>query len=394
MSSPIATTTPAARVVDKDTATRCNLRLAKAKTSLVLGHPFVGSIALNLPTVLTYDIPTAATNGKRIAYNPDFMAKLSDEELLFLVAHECMHPMLEHNYRRLGRNARKWNHAADYVINQLLTEEKIGKMPSMGLLNAGLYAAGGGTSDGIYALLPEDDDNGDGGGDGGGDGAPGPLDDCEDAPGDPAEVAQAQAEMKVQVAQAAQAARMMGKLSAGLARLVGEILQPKVDWRDVLAKFLHKAKTDVRSFARFNRRLLPQGLYLPSISGEAMGEVVVAVDCSGSISGRTIAQFAAEIASIRDELCPSRINVFYFDSQVSHTESYGPDDTLDIKPHGGGGTAFSPVFRKIDDLGIEPVACVFLTDLCCDDFGPAPDYPVLWVSTDAGTAPFGEIVLM
>jgi predicted metal-dependent peptidase len=370
------------------------LRLAKAKTSLVLGHPFVGSIALNLPTVLTYDIPTAATNGKRIAYNPDFMAKLSDEELLFLVAHECMHPMLEHNYRRLGRNARKWNHAADYVINQLLTEEKIGKMPSMGLLNAGLYAAGGGTSDGIYALLPEDDDNGDGGGDGGGDGAPGPLDDCEDAPGDPAEVAQAQAEMKVQVAQAAQAARMMGKLSAGLARLVGEILQPKVDWRDVLAKFLHKAKTDVRSFARFNRRLLPQGLYLPSISGEAMGEVVVAVDCSGSISGRTIAQFAAEIASIRDELCPSRINVFYFDSQVSHTESYGPDDTLDIKPHGGGGTAFSPVFRKIDDLGIEPVACVFLTDLCCDDFGPAPDYPVLWVSTDAGTAPFGEIVLM
>jgi predicted metal-dependent peptidase len=376
------------RPVSKADQTRLNLKLAKAKTALVLAHPFIGSIALNLPTVLTYTVKTAATNGKRIAYNPDFIEALSDDELKFLVAHECMHPMLEHNYRRMGRNHGKWNHAADYVINQLLTNEGIGKMPAMGLLNPSLYAAGGMTSDGIYDLLPETgDDDGDGS-------EPGPLDDCEDAPGDPAEVAQAQAEMRVQVAQAAQAARMMGKLSAGMARLVDEILQPRVDWRDVLAKFLHRAKVDTRSFARFNRRLLPQGIYAPSISGEAMGEIVVAVDCSGSISPKVIAQFAAEIASIREEVCPSRINVLYFDSEVSHVDQYGPDDALDIRPHGGGGTAFSPVFRKIDDLGIEPVACVFLTDLCCDDFGPAPGYPVLWVSTDAGSAPFGEVVLM
>jgi predicted metal-dependent peptidase len=86
--------------------------------------------------------------------------------------------------------------------------------------------------------------------------------------------------------------------------------------------------------------------------------------------------------------------VVYFDSEVSHYESYGADDELDIKPHGGGGTAFSPVFEYMLEHNIEPVAVVFLTDLCCNDFGDEPSCPVLWVSTDEGTAPFGEVVLM
>ena len=86
--------------------------------------------------------------------------------------------------------------------------------------------------------------------------------------------------------------------------------------------------------------------------------------------------------------------MLYFDSEVSHVESYGSDDTLDIKPHGGGGTDFAPVFAKIIELGIDPVAIVFLTDLCCSSFGDQPDAPVLWVSTDRGTAPFGEVVEM
>ena len=73
-------------------------RLSKAKTSLILEHPFIGSVALNMPMELSDSIPTAATNGKRVLYNPDFIEPLTDEELEFLVAHECMHPMLEHNY--------------------------------------------------------------------------------------------------------------------------------------------------------------------------------------------------------------------------------------------------------------------------------------------------------
>jgi predicted metal-dependent peptidase len=364
-------------------------KLAKAKTALILEHPFVGTIALSMPFEFDESIKTAATNGKRIKFNPEFVDSLTDEEVKFLVAHECFHPMLEHNFRRGDRQHKKWNVAADYVINKLLTDESIGRMPKMGLHDPNIYNAGHGTSEGIYNILPDMPDDGSGPGDPGN-----ALDDCEDGDGSPAEQQQQQAEWKVKVAQAAQAAKMMGKMSANMQRLVDEVLQPKVDWREVMQKFLVKARTDQRSFSRFNRRFIAQGLYLPSVSGEQMGEVCFAVDCSGSIDQKTVNQFAAEIKRVKEDLMPERIHVLYFDSEVSHVESYEQHDDLDIKPHGGGGTDFAPVFEKIIELGINPVAVVFLTDLCCNSFGDQPDAPVLWVTTDPGKAPFGEVVEM
>lgn len=364
-------------------------RLAKAKTSLILEHPFVGSIAMRMPFELSRDIPTAATNGKRVVFNPDFLDTLTDEEVKFLAAHECFHPMLEHIFRRGDRQRKRWNMAGDYVINQLLTDEGIGKMPKVGLLDRNIYNAGGGTSEGIYNVLPDMPGDGSGAGEPGG-----PMDDCEDAEGSPAEQAQQQAEMKVSVAQAAQAAKMMGKLSAGMRRLVDEVLQPAVDWRDVLRRFVQKCKSDSRTWARPNRRFVSQGLYLPSVTGETLGELLFAVDCSGSIGQREISQFAAEIQFVKDDMQPSKIHVVYFDSRVSHYESYERDDALDIKPHGGGGTDFAPVFEYMREHQIDPVACVFLTDLCCSSFGDEPDCPVLWVSNHDDEAPFGEVVMM
>lgn len=366
---------------------RIDRLLAKARTALVLEHPFIGNVALNMPFVKDYTCRTAWTNGKRIGYNPHFIDSLNDEERKFVVAHECLHPMLEHTFRRGGRHHKKWNQAGDYVINKLLKDEGIGKLVKGCLDNDQLHQAGGGTTDGIYNLLPEPDDDGN-------NGHGEPLDDCRDTEGSPADQAQAEAEWKVRVAQAAQAAKMMGKMSAGMQRLVDDVLQPKVDWREVLRKFVEKCKSDQRSWARPNRRFLSQGLYLPSVSGESLGEIAIAVDCSGSIDQETISQFAAEIRTIKEDGNPTKIHVVYFDSEVSHYESYGRDDDLDIKPHGGGGTAFSPVFTYFAEHDIDPVACIFLTDLCCNDFGDMPNYPVLWVSTDEGTAPFGEVVLM
>jgi len=364
-------------------------RISKAKTALILEHPFIGSVALNMPMSIDNSVPTAATNGKRVLFNEEFCNGLSDEELKFLVAHECMHPMLEHNFRRGERNAYKWNQAADYVINKLLTDEGIGKMPEQGLLDDNIYKQGGGTSDGIFNLLPDTPEDGQGNG-----GQGQPLDSCEDGQGSPAEVSQQQAEWKVKVAQAAQSAKMMGKMSAGLERLVDAILKPKVDWRDVLQRFVVKCRSDQRSWARPNRRFLSQGLYLPSVSGESLGEIAFAVDCSGSIDQDEINQFASEISTVWQDQRPTKVHVIYFDSEVSHYDEFGQDDEPVVKPHGGGGTAFSPVFKYMMEHGIEPVACIFLTDLCCDDFGDAPDYPVLWVSTHDDKAPFGEVVMM
>lgn len=358
-------------------------RIIKARTALVLEHPFIGSIALNMPFRFDDRIPTAATNGKEIIYNPRFVEESTDENLKFLVAHECFHPMLEHNFRRGERNPRKWNQAGDYVINQMLSDEGIGKMYSFALHNPQLYQAGNGTTDGIYNLLPDEQDDGND-----------PLDDCLDGNGSPAEQAQQAAEWKVKVAQAAQAAKMMGKLSTNMERFVGDILQPKVDWRDVLRRFVEKCRNDTRSFARPNRRFISQGLYMPSVSGEQLGEMAFAIDCSGSIDQATIDQFAAEIRSVKEEGNPSALHLIYFDSQVCHYDKFGRDDELSVSIHGGGGTAFSPVFEYMQANAIEPVATIFLTDLCCNDFGEAPEHPVLWVSTYADEAPFGEVVLM
>jgi predicted metal-dependent peptidase len=357
-------------------------RLAKAKTGLILQHPFVGSVALGMPMRLDDTIPTACTNGKEIRFNPDFLDTLTDEQVTFLVAHECFHPMLDHVYRRHGRDPMKWNKAADYVINQLLIDEKIGKFIEGGCLDRNIYHAGGGTSDGIYNILPE-----------GSEGAPGgPGADIEDASGSPAEQAQEQAEWRVKVAQAAQAAKMMGKLSANMQRFIDETLHPKVDWRDVLRRFVEKCKTDMRSFSRPNRRFLSQGLYLPSVTGESLGEIAIAIDCSGSITDRVLNEFAAEVRSVKEDGDPSALHIIYFDSKVCHYDRFGRDDTLHIEPHGGGGTAFSPVFRFMDEHDIQPIATVFLTDLYCNDFGDAPEHPVLWVSNGDDEAPWGEVV--
>jgi predicted metal-dependent peptidase len=366
-------------------------RLIKARTSLVLEHPFVGMIALNMPQILddTLDPPTACTNGKQVRYHPEFVKSLTDEELKFLVAHECMHPMLEHPFRRNGRDPRTWNQAGDYVINQYLSDDKVGKMPEHGLLNKVLFDAGNGTTDGIYKIIEQDNDGGGDGGNGHGD----PLDNCDDG-GTQAEQSQEGAEWKVKVAQAAQAAKMMGKMSAGLSRLVDQVLNPKVDWREVLRRFVTKCNTETRTFARPNRRFISQGLYMPSVSGEALGEICFAVDCSGSIGQHELDMFSAEIKAVKDDFNPAVIHVIYFDSEVSHYDKFERDDEVLISMHGGGGTDFAPVFKYMVDKQIEPVACIFLTDLCCGSFGEAPDCPVLWVTTESGTAPFGEIVEM
>ena len=376
-------------------------RLSRMRTILTLEFPFWGTLTMQMPMILSDEVPTAATNGKRVLFNEKFVDSLTDDELLFLGCHEIGHPMLEHIFRRGARDPEGWNIACDIVLNQLLVNEGIGKMPSVGLLDPDLYNRAEGQAEKVYDLLPK---RGKGRGPGGEGDEPGegpgrypgkgPLDQCEDGSKDAAEREQRIQEWKVAVAQAAQAAKMCGKLSAGIERLVGEILNPKVPWRQVLQQFVVKTKTDERTFARPNRRFASQGLYLPSVTGEAMGELLVAVDCSGSVGHYEMDQFAAELQSIKDELNPKKLHVTYFDSKVSHYEAYEQGEDLDIRPHGGGGTAFSPVFKYANENGIDPLACVFLTDLYCDDFGDQPSYPVLWVTTAKEEAPWGQIVKM
>ncbi len=372
------------------TLTGAELKLARAKTQLILNHPFYATLVCNMPWVEDNSIPTMATDGGTVYWNRAFVDNMSVEETVFVKCHEIMHVVFQHIGRLNGRNMEKWNVATDYVINDLLVRERIGVMPKMGLMDAALVRECNYLADRVYEKLPDNPNQPQAGS-----GKPGAaLDGLMKPTGSPAEQAERENIMKIRVAQAAQAAKMQGKLSADLERLVGSILKPIVPWEDVLRRFVSVRAKINSSYARPKRRFLGEDLYLPSLSGEQMGPLTIAVDCSGSIGQRELDRFATEIYAIVADVRPSRLDVVYFDSEVSHHDTYQQGEDIRIVGHGGGGTAFSPIFAHIDRAGVEPVACVVLTDLCCSDFGPAPDYPVLWVTTHDTKAPWGEVIEM
>lgn len=387
-------------------------RISKAKAKLIMEHPFIGTIAVSMAMKVSdrtesgYPVNTAATDGRSVWFNPKFIEPLTDNQLKFLVAHECLHPMLEHNFRRQARHPMKWNKAADYVINQLLKDDGIGEFIEGGCLDQNIYNAGKGMSEGIYNILPESDGDGSEGNPvtvtliGGPGKGQKPYDEILDGGQTKAEMEQLADEWKIKIGQAAAAAKMAGKMSANMERIVNEIMAPKVDWREVLRRFVEKARTDDRSWKRPNRRFLWDDIYLPTRSGETLGEIHFSIDCSGSIGSKELNQFAAEIRAVKEEGNPVKLHVTYFDSEVCHYDVFSQDEEVTVAPHGGGGTAFSPIFRYISEHDVEPIATIVLTDMYCSDYGPAPGHPVLWVSTvdhgdnEYGKPPFGEVVVM
>lgn len=360
--------------------------IAKAKTNLIVNHPFFATILLSMPMIQDDSIPTMGVNGEDIRYNKSFVESLTLKELVFVLAHEVMHCAFQHMLRRGHRNPAKWNIAADYVINEILVNDRVGSMPKGGLHDPAIVQKGNGTTEGVYGLLPkEDEQKKPGSGPGGGGGSMDEVHDMDESK---------KGDLIVKVIQARSAAKMAGKLSAGLERLVNDMVNPTVPWRDVLRRFINvRAKIDP-SFARPKRRFLSEDLILPSLSGEKMGRLAVAVDCSGSIDKNQLEKFSAEIKAIISDAQPESVDVLYFDSKVCARESFKPEDFISLKPQGGGGTDFAPIFEAINGDPEAPVCLVVLTDLDCHSFGNCPEYPVLWVSTAYDKAPFGEVILM
>ena len=143
---------------------------------------------------------------------------------------------------------------------------------------------------------------------------------------------------------------------------------------------------------RPNRRFVSSGLYLPSVERRSIGEIVIAVDTSGSIGTQELEQFSGEINAIANEAQPELIRVIYCDAAVQAVDEFGLSEPITLSPKGGGGTDFIPAFKWVEEEenDIEPMCLIYLTDLCRNSFPPAPDYPVLWVTDSQKTAPFGE----
>jgi len=116
------------------------------------------------------------------------------------------------------------------------------------------------------------------------------------------------------------------------------------------------------------------------------------VDTSGSVGKEELEQFAGEITAISDEVQPDRIYVVYCDAAVNSVQEFGPSEPITLEPKGGGGTDFRPVFDWVGENSINPACLIYLTDLCCESYPVAPDYPVLWATDSRRITPFGETV--
>lgn len=384
-------------------------RLQKARIGLILDAPFFGSLITRLEMIPDASVPTFCTNGIHIRYSPKFLAELSDEEVKGVLAHEVAHCALGHLWRMDARHPMKWNVATDFAINALLTSyadecRQRGQtvpwaLPKGGLLDPSL---GDKSSEEIYRLLPNVQElvgkmGGDGKGSSCGEFEAPPKDGKGDKEGEGAAGAESglEADWQIATVQAATVAKMQGNCPASIARMIDEILAPKVPWRHVLREFIRRRARDDYSFRKPNRRYLQRGVILPGMLSERMGPLVCAVDTSGSIDAHTLAEFQAEIQCALDECQPERVEVIVCDAGVHGVQTFEPGEAVRIAAKGGGGTDFRPVFDHIAKHHDEdPTALIYLTDLYGSFPKEAPGYPVLWAALGHGEQkpPFGELV--
>jgi predicted metal-dependent peptidase len=389
-----------------------SVRLQQARTALLLDHPFFGSLLYRLKDRESRAVKTMATDGISLLWNPEFVETLTAATLAGTLAHEVMHPALHHHVRRSGRDPKRWNIACDYAINPLLVDAGL-KLPEGILLERRFR---GMSAEQIYNLLESDQDSGPNpdkdqkptaSDDSNGslaqnessdpsapetDGGIGQVLDAPQESKDSSTVEEQAREWEIAVKQAMTVAQQAGKVPAGLDRAMEGVAEAAVNWRELLRRLWSETTASNYSWMHPNRRHLWNGLYLPGVIKEGFGEIVIAVDCSGSIGGRQLRLFEAEARSILEGQRPERVYVLYFDAVVQKVEIYESGQPISLNPVGGGGTEFAPCFDWVEERGVRPQTMVFLTDLYGSFPSDAPCYPVLWASTGRRQAPFGEVI--
>ena len=346
---------------------------------------------------------TAMTNGVNAWYAREFVAKLTDAEFRFLILHETYHVLYKHltTYRHLyEENRMKANLACDYVINLKLvdfdkqTDRGFISMPKVGVIDEqyrGLDSAQ------VYKLLP--DDGGQGGGKGKGQGsgqagsgesdADGETMDQHDWDGADELTPDEKKELERAIDEAVrQGALIAGKMGSGGSRLLDDVLESQVNWREMLREFVSTtcAGNDYSTWRRPNRRYISAGIYLPSGISETVGELVIAIDTSGSIGGHELSQFLGEVAAIAKAVRPQAVRLLYWDTQVCADEYYTQDKLDDIvrstKPAGGGGTMVECVPEYMREKQIKPQAAIILTDGYLGGSWGTWHVPTLWCVLD------------
>jgi len=394
-------------------------KVQKAKITLMRDPKFAlwSGILMVGRTSVVDNMPTACTNGRDEKYGRKFVADLKEPELNFVVLHENLHKAFRHltTWKKLhDENHRLANAACDYVINLKLKDldpsEKTIAMPRfkdgemkgkvMGLVDEkyrGMHAKQ------VFDLLKqEQQQGGSGGGDEDGEGGFDEHDWDGAKEMTEAEKKELEREIDQAIRQGVMAhQKIAGTNAGGMDRDLLDLLEPKVNWREMLREFVKSTchAKDTSSWRRVNRRFLSGGMYMPSLIGEKVGHLVIAVDTSGSVGQEELSGFLTEVRGIAEEVKPSQVDLIYWDSEVAAHEEYTENMVGDIinstKPKGGGGTSPSCVSEYLKEKAIEPECIIVLTDgHVGNDWGRDWTAPVLWaiVGGNDVIAPNGKTV--
>jgi predicted metal-dependent peptidase len=387
-------------------------KLVKARLRLLFKHPFFGQLALRMKMINVTDegwCPTAATDYRNIFYNEKFINALDDDEVVFLIAHELGHCIFEHFIRIDGRVPYLWNMAGDYVINLMLKRENIGrviteKKPYVpGPLLDNKYA--GKTTEEVYEDLLKknekekptldfhiiltgggDEGEGEGKSDNKGNGRGKAL--------TPSEIKALSDDVRQAILQAAAAAGA-GNLPGEIKRIINNLTESKMNWRDHLRSTIESSFKNDFSWMKPNRKGWHLNAVLPGLTPGEDIEVSVAIDTSGSISQKMLTDFLSEVKGIMDQYDTYRIKVWQFDTRVYGFEEFTHDDGKDVSQYqikGGGGTDFMVNWNFMKRNSIEPKQFVMFTDMYPGGSWGDPNYcDTLFVAhgTKSIKAPFG-----
>jgi predicted metal-dependent peptidase len=385
-------------------------RLSKVKISIMRNPKFAlwsGLMTVGKTSVVD-DLPTACTNGRDEKYGREFIKGLDDKELAFVVLHETLHKAYRHlfTWKKLAeQDAELCNAACDYVINiQLVDMDKdqfVLAMPlhegkAVGLVDERFR---GMNTKQVFDILKEEEPpegyewrSGSGF----------DIHDWEGANGLSEEQKKALAKDVDQAIRQGVIAeqKVAGKGRGGLGRELEELLEPKIDWREVLREFVKStcSAKDASSWRRVNRRYLSGDIYMPSLIGERVGHLVLGVDTSGSVGGKELAEFLSEVQGIAKEVHPEKVDLIYWDGAVAGHEEYDGTSVDNIvqstQPKGGGGTDPRCVMEYLKDKNIQPEAIIMLTDGYIGDWGNEWQAPILWTICGGNNAyaPVGKTI--
>lgn len=345
-------------------------RLTKARVKMLLKHPFWGNLATRLKLVENSDwLTTAATDGRHFYYCEKFIDSLDDDELVFLFGHEVGHIVYDHMGRRGDRDPQIWNMAGDYLINDMLITNNVGKkITKVPILWDPKFRDM--TAEEVYDDLMKNavkvqmtlDMHMDGSGEEG-EGSDGKSKssgikiDAETAK-------KMRDEMKEAILQSAQAAGA-GNVPAGIKRLINQFTAPKMRWQDLLRIQLESSLKNNYSFMRPSRKAWHTGAVLPGMLPAEHLDVCIAIDTSGSITEDMVRDFLSEVQGMMEMYTTYSILVFTFDTEVYNPVTFtedGFEDLADYDVQGGGGTDFDVCYQYMKDNDINPKQFVMFTD--------------------------------